>query len=162
MGMWSIHWGFPGGAIVKNPPANAEDVRDMGSILGSGRFPGGEHGNLLQYSCLENMDRGAWWATVHRVVKSWTGLKWLSMHAWSVQPHKTYSWLNTLLSQSWNLLILFEKRTSPFPLALGPTNYTASVQCRGLRGAHQVVCCLLFLGLGMELPRKAFRCPLPI
>ena len=81
---------------------------------------------------------------------------------WSVQPHKTYSWLNTLLSQSWNLLILFEKRTSPFPLALGPTNYTASVQCRGVRGAHQVLCCLLFLGLGMELSRKAFRCPLPI
>ena len=47
----------------------------------SGRFPGGGHGNPLQYSCLENpMDRGAWWATVHRVTKSWTWLKLLSTH----------------------------------------------------------------------------------
>ena len=57
--------------MVKNPPANAEDVRDMGSIPGLGRSPGGGHGNLLQYSCLENpMDRGAWRATVHRVAES--------------------------------------------------------------------------------------------
>ena len=48
--------------VVKNPPANAGDVRDAGSILGSGRSPGGGHGHPLQYSCLENpMDRGAWW-----------------------------------------------------------------------------------------------------
>ena len=46
-----------------------------------GRSPGGEHGNLLQYSCLENPeDRGGWWATVHRIAKSWTRLKWLSTH----------------------------------------------------------------------------------
>ena len=58
---------------VKNMPANAGDVRDTGSISGSGRSPGGGHGNPLQYSCLENpMDRGAWWATVHRVIHSWT------------------------------------------------------------------------------------------
>ena len=54
--------------MVKNPPANARDARDMGSIPGSGRSPGGENGNPFQYSCLENpMDRGAWWATVHGV-----------------------------------------------------------------------------------------------
>ena len=54
--------------VVKNPPANAGDVRDVGSIPGSGRSPGGEHGNPLQYSCLENpMDSGTWWATVNRV-----------------------------------------------------------------------------------------------
>ena len=48
-----------GGAVVKNPSANAGVVRDMGSIPGSGRSPGGGHGNPLQYSCLENsMDRG--------------------------------------------------------------------------------------------------------
>ena len=59
--------------VVKNPPANAEDVRDAGSIPGSGRSPEGGHGNPLQYSCLENpMDRGAWQATVHGVAKSWT------------------------------------------------------------------------------------------
>ena len=52
--------------MVKNPPANAGDVRDTGLIPGSGRSPGEEHGNTFQYSCLENsMDRGIWWATVH-------------------------------------------------------------------------------------------------
>ena len=52
------NWGFPGGMVVKNLPANAEDV---GLILGSGRSPGEGNGNLLPYSCLENlMDRGAW------------------------------------------------------------------------------------------------------
>ena len=53
--------------MIKNPPANAGDIRDVGSIPGSGSSPGGGHGNPLQYSCLENlMDRGAWRATVHR------------------------------------------------------------------------------------------------
>ena len=55
-------------SVVKNLPANAGDIRDMGSIPGLGRSPGGGNGNPLQYSCLENpMDRGAWQATVHRV-----------------------------------------------------------------------------------------------
>ena len=46
---------------------SAGSVGDLGSVLGSGRYPGGERDNPLQYSCLENpMDRGAWWATVHR------------------------------------------------------------------------------------------------
>ena len=59
--------------MVKNPLANAGDVRDAGLIPGLGRSPGGGHGNPLQYSCLENpMDRGAWWATVHEVAKSGT------------------------------------------------------------------------------------------
>ena len=53
---------------VKNPPANAGDIAEVGLIRGSEKFPGGGHGNPLQYSCLENlMDRGAWRATVHRV-----------------------------------------------------------------------------------------------
>ena len=52
--------------MVKNPPANAGDAGDLGSIPGSERSPAGGHGNPLQYSCLENpMDRGAWWATVY-------------------------------------------------------------------------------------------------
>jgi len=59
--------------VLKNPPAHAGDVRDMDSIPGSGRSPGGSHGNPLQYSCLENPgDRGAWWAIVHSVSKSQT------------------------------------------------------------------------------------------
>ena len=57
--------------MVKNLPANAENIRDVGSILRSGRSTGGGHGNPLQYSFLENtMDRAAWRATVHRVSES--------------------------------------------------------------------------------------------
>ena len=57
--------------VVKNPLANAGDIRDTGSIPGSGRAPGDGHGNPLQYSCLEiSTDRGAWRATVHGVAKS--------------------------------------------------------------------------------------------
>ena len=63
--------GFPGGSLVKNPPANAGRARDAGLILGLGRSPGGGNDNLLQYSCLENIiDREAWQATIHRVTKS--------------------------------------------------------------------------------------------
>ena len=58
---------------VKNTPANAGDLRDVGSVLGLVRSPRGGHGNPLQYSYLENpMDRGGWWATVHGVSKSQT------------------------------------------------------------------------------------------
>ena len=58
-------WGFPGGSVVKNLPANA---RDVGSVPTLGRSPGERNGNPLQYSCLENpMDRGAWQTTLHRV-----------------------------------------------------------------------------------------------
>ena len=65
--------------MVKNSPANAGDIRDMGSIPGSGRSPGEGNGNPLQYSCPENpMDRGAWRATVHGVAKSQARLKQLS------------------------------------------------------------------------------------
>ena len=61
--------------VVKNSPANAGDIGDVGLIPGWGRSPGEGNGNPLQYSCLVNpMDRGAWWATVHGVAKSWTRL----------------------------------------------------------------------------------------
>ena len=57
--------------MVKNPPAKAGDIREVGSISGSGKYLGVGNGNPLQYSCLENpMDREAWWATVHVVAKS--------------------------------------------------------------------------------------------
>ena len=70
--------------VVKNPPANAGDLRDVGLIPGLGRFPGEGNGNPLQYSCLENpMDRGAWQATVYGVAKSQTRLKRLSTHAFT-------------------------------------------------------------------------------
>ena len=61
---------FQGALVVKNLPANAGHVRDVGSIPGSGRSSGRGHGNPLQYSCLENpMGRGAWQATVHGVTE---------------------------------------------------------------------------------------------
>ena len=59
--------------VVKNPPTNAEDIREMGPIPGLGRSPGGGHGNPLQYSCLENsMGKGAWWTIAHRITKGRT------------------------------------------------------------------------------------------
>ena len=62
--------------MVKNPSADAGDIRKSGSIPGSGRSPGGGNGNLFQNSCLENyVARGACWATVHGVAQSWTRLK---------------------------------------------------------------------------------------
>ena len=66
-------WAFQVLRVVKNPPANAGDTRDVGSIPGSGISHGEENGNLLQYSCLENsMGSGAWWAAVHGAAKSRT------------------------------------------------------------------------------------------
>ena len=63
------HEGFPGGSDGKEAACNAGD---LGSIPGSGSSLGEGNGNPLQYSCLENSMDGAWWATVHRVAKSWT------------------------------------------------------------------------------------------
>ena len=75
--------GFPGGSVVKNLPANAGDVGDADLSPELGRLPGVGNGNPLQYSCLENSThRGAWWATVHGVTKSWTQL---SRHTLSTQ-----------------------------------------------------------------------------
>ena len=73
--MYSKLWASQVALVVKNPPANAGGMRDAGSIPGSGRSPGGGHGTLLQYSCLGNpMDRGAWWAKVQGVTRSWIRL----------------------------------------------------------------------------------------
>ena len=67
-----VFLGFPGGTDSNNSVCNAGD---LGLIPGLGRSPVGGHDNPLQYSCLESpMDRGAWWATGHRVIKSQTGL----------------------------------------------------------------------------------------
>ena len=73
-------WGGSG-SMVKNPPANAGASGLVGSTPGLGRSPGGGNGNPLQHTCLENsMDRGAWWATVHRIAESQT---WLSDWAYT-------------------------------------------------------------------------------
>ena len=68
-----LFWVSQVAPVVKNPPVNAGDIRDKGSVPGLGRSPGRGHGNPLHYSCLENpMDRGAWWATANSVSKSQT------------------------------------------------------------------------------------------
>ena len=68
-----VLWASQVALVVKNLPANAGDIRDMGSIPGLGRSPGGGHSNSLQYSYLENpMDRDAWQATVHSIAQSQT------------------------------------------------------------------------------------------
>ena len=77
-----LFWASQVALGVKNTPASAGGIRDRSLISGSGRFPRGGHGSPLQYSCLENpMDRGAWWAVVHRFAQSGTRLKQLSTHA---------------------------------------------------------------------------------
>jgi len=88
--------------VVKNLPANAGEVRDMDSIPESGISPREGNDKPLQYSCLENpMDRGAWQVTVHRVKKSQTQLKWLSIHidywCWVLS---TFSWLVAICMSS--------------------------------------------------------------
>ena len=78
IGSHSELWTFPASKMlaVKNPPASAGDVKNASSIPGSGRSPGGGHGNPLQYSRLENpMDRGTWRATVRRITQSQTRQK---------------------------------------------------------------------------------------
>ena len=78
--------------VVKNLHANAGDIRDTGSVPGPGRAPEGGHGNPLQFSCLENpIDRGSWWAAVHRVAKSQTWLKQGSVHA-RAHTHTIIHW----------------------------------------------------------------------
>ena len=74
----TLNTGFRGGSDYKESSCSAGD---LGSVPGSGRSAGGGHGNPLQYFCLKNpMDRGAWQDMVHRVARSWTQLKRLSMH----------------------------------------------------------------------------------
>ena len=85
-----INWASQVVIVVKNLHVHAGNVRDIGSISGSERSPGGGHGNPLQYFCLENpMDREAWWATAYRIAKSWIQLKWLSMHTYQPAGFKS-------------------------------------------------------------------------
>ena len=95
-------WASQGARGVKNPPANAGDVRDVGSIPGLGRCPGGGNGNLLQYSCLENStDRGARQATVHEVTKSRTQLSTDARACVHTHTH-THTSLYGLVCQGWS------------------------------------------------------------
>ena len=81
--------------LVKNPPANVRDARDVGLIPGSGRSPGEGNGNPIKNSCLRNpMDRGAWWATVHEITKSWIPL---STHTHTHTHTQTLKWRESRL-----------------------------------------------------------------
>ena len=101
-------WSFPGGSEVKVSACNAGD---LGSIPGSGRSPGEGNGNPLQYSCLENpMDGGAWWATVHGVLKSRTRLSNFTF-TFCITDQSL-----TLLSFAWFLLCHYCDRLSFFYL----------------------------------------------
>ena len=90
---WYHEWDrkdFPGGTVIKNPPADAGEAGNAGSTSGSGRSPGGGNGTLLHCSCLKNSkDRGACWAIVHGVTKRHT---WLSdwAHAYNRSLMRTY------------------------------------------------------------------------
>ena len=88
--------GFPGGAVVKNLPADAGDA-DAGSFPGLGRSPGGGHGNPVQCSRLENpMDRGAWWGVVHGVAKSRTRL---STHVQLLEQMNVFLFINYISNE---------------------------------------------------------------
>ena len=88
--------GFPDGAVVKNPPSNAGNIKDMSLTPVSGRSPGGGNGKPIQYSFLGNpMDRGAWWVTVCRVAKSQTWLR---------------DWAGKQLSHAFSLLLTLHCR----------------------------------------------------
>ena len=105
--------------VVKNPPVNARDIRDMNLMYDWGRYPEGGHGHPVQYSCMENpKDRGAWKGAVHRVIKDWTQLK---------QQHKRrlYTWTSPdgqhqnqidyiLCSQRWRGSIQSAKKNMSF------------------------------------------------
>ena len=91
--------------MVKNLPVNAGDIRDVGSIPGWGRSPGGGHGNPLQYSCQENsMDRGAWLATVHGVKKNMNWATWLNMTEQLIHFQKLKIFRNYLNLFFWKYL----------------------------------------------------------
>ena len=79
--LYILLWAFQVALVVKNLLANERDIKRCGFYPWVGKIPGGGHGIPLQYSFLENpLDRGTWWATVHRVTKSRTWLKWLGTY----------------------------------------------------------------------------------
>ena len=94
--VWTVGRPSQMALVVKNLPANAGDVRDLGSIPALGRCPGVGNGNPFHYPCLENpMDKGAWLATVHGVLKSRTQLKGLGTHAQTRGHTHPGSWVKS-------------------------------------------------------------------
>ena len=130
--------------VVKNPLANAGDTGHRGSIPGLGRSPGGGNGNPLQYSCLENLlDKGAWGgARVHRVVESWTGLKWLSTGIYpreilKGQHEKSHT---TMSTTAWFVREKKQKQSECLPMGKEEIHYGASILHRGEIKLHGHLC----------------------
>ena len=167
--------------VVKNSPANVGDVRVVGSIPGSGRSPGGGHGNPLQYFCLKNpMDRGNWQATIHGITKSWTRL---SLHTHThTHTHPTQAvitevagicqashsrgflapnilssvlCINLLLPQQQNLYRMFPPRPMPPPLPVPPKTLLLFSLFSFLNNTISVLV-QSFKKLGLELVFKSF------
>ena len=93
--------------VVKNLPADIGDIRDVGSISGSGRSSGGGHDHSLQYSCLKNpMDRGAWWATDHGVTRVGPDLATSTFSHIITEVNTSYYNINTLLPEKFKFVIL--------------------------------------------------------
>ena len=107
--------------MVKNTPASAEDLRDTSAIPGLERCLGEGNGNPFHYFCLENaMDRGDWWATVHRTAKRQAGLKWFSTYR---HTYVNRAWNTTFIIQSdWKALLLFS-HSILFPCELSHTSW---------------------------------------
>ena len=114
--------GFPGGTVVRNPPANAGDTRDAGSIPGSWWSPGGGSGNLLQYSCLENSrDKGVWRITMgpQRVRHNWA-----HTHTHThTHIHTLELWVARFLSQNDHAFLLLEKHAQLLKCTQGSFHY---------------------------------------
>ena len=114
--------GFPGGSVGEEPSCNAGD---SGSVPGLGRSPGGEHGSPLQCSCLENsMDRGTWWAIVHRITKSWTRLNQLSIH----ECTHAYTHTHRDIADCFRRDLSSTIRETPEIMSLSPQKYVYSVE----------------------------------
>ena len=163
--------------MVNNPSASAGDIRYVGLIPGSGRSPGGGHGNPLQYFCLKNpMDRGNWQATIHGITKSWTRLS-LHTHTHPTQavitevagicqashsrgflaPNILSSVLciNLLLPQQQNLYRMFPPRPMPPPLPVPPKTLLLFSLFSFLNNTISVLV-QSFKKLGLELVFKSF------
>ena len=127
--------------MAKNPPANAGDRRDTGSIPGSGRSPGGGNGHPLQYSRLENpMDRGAWWATVHGGCKESVMTEQLSMHATCMDSGERPK--DIISAKGGTLVYLGFVSFSPVPNPLSDLIFTTSHCLPLTKEISQTVCIL--------------------
>ena len=159
--------------MVKDLPSNSGDVRDVGLILALGRSPGGGHDNPLQHSCLGNlMDRGAWWATVHRLAKSWTWPKRLSTHtrpfAWRAWVQMIMWWVGRLDDywEVWRSTIFFFCLSWPKYLLLiswGSAKFLSSLErfCQTLTQAQINNLCSGISTASTLLPYKSHRTMAP-